>query len=105
MKFQPQMDTDRHGLMEILRSGVQLDTVFGGLPRGFLCFKVKNENGHLTPALSPFCYRKTWRGRHAPSVFLNHVADQLWPQARAVLRYTLRVEALPYPCLSGFIRG
>ena len=27
----------------------------------------------LSPSLSPFCYRKTRRGGHAPSVWLNHV--------------------------------
>src|SRR5580692_1410058 len=37
-----------------------------------LGLKAKYENEHLTPALSPFCYRKTRRGGHATSVFLNH---------------------------------
>jgi hypothetical protein len=39
--------------------------------------KAKDENEHLTPALSPFCYRKTRRGGDAPSVFPNHATLQL----------------------------
>jgi hypothetical protein len=40
-----------------------------------------------TPFLSPFCYRKTRRGRHAPSVFLNHATGHSWPQIRTVSSY------------------
>jgi 23S rRNA-intervening sequence protein len=49
--------------------------------------KAKYENEHLTPALSPFCYRKTRRGSNAPSVFLNHATCHSWPQKRTVSRY------------------
>jgi hypothetical protein len=178
MKFQPQMDTDKHGFLNTLRAGVQLDTVPGWLPLNrFLRFKAKYENesfpmnlhfnwarlvpvyriysqlvvttaliltfspgrrdgdcmrlftrwcvvriqswvlfrfrdsmrefvgGNLTPTLSPFCYRKTRRGRHAPSVFLNQAIHHSWPQTRTVSRCILPAEVLSDPCASVFIRG
>jgi addiction module RelE/StbE family toxin len=75
------------------RWGGQLDTVLGWLffnrSQGL---KAKYENEHLTPALSPFCYRKTRRGRHAPSVFLNHATYHSWSQTRTVSRCTPRRE-------------
>jgi signal transduction histidine kinase len=43
---------------------------------------------NLTPAISPFCDRKTRRGRHAPSVSLNHAAHHSWPQTGTVSRCT-----------------
>jgi hypothetical protein len=45
--------------------------------------------------LSPFCYRKTRRGRHAPRVFLNHATCHSWPQTRTVPRYALNKEDFP----------
>ncbi len=48
------------------------------------CLKAKYENEHLTPALSPFCYRKTRRGGNAPSVFRNRATCRAEPQARTV---------------------
>jgi hypothetical protein len=75
---------------------VHLNTVLGRVSfNRSLRFKAKCANEHLTPALSPFCYRKTRRGRDAPSVFLNRAADHSPPQTRSVSRYAPANPARP----------
>ena len=56
MKFQPQMGTDKHGCLETLRDGVQLDAVFDWLLHNrFLRFKAKDKNEHLPMNLEFNC--------------------------------------------------
>src|SRR5580692_11756720 len=71
------------------RKQAHLDTLLDWLALNrSMRFKAKYENEHLTPALSPFCSRKTRRGRDAPSVFLDHATSNSWPQTRAVSKHT-----------------
>jgi hypothetical protein len=87
-------------------AGVHLDTVLGWLSLNrSLGLKAKYENEHLTPALSPFCYRKTRRGSHAPSVFLNHAINRSWPQKRTVSRYARLAVVLAAMALFSRARG